>query len=111
MKSSSMFPTMSSFPGLKGPTAPPSSLYWTRDGQGTAGDRTDVASVGESLYTLQHSLAEVTRQDAGRYSCHVITSYDSVRSRPAMVKVRAASRILGQPQTQTVMEGDSAQFR
>ena len=86
-------------------------LYWTRDGQGTARDRTDTASVGESLYRLQHNLSEVTRQDAGRYSCHVITSYDSVRSRPAQLKVRSASRILGQPQTQTVMEGDTAQFR
>ena len=86
-------------------------LYWLKDGRGTVRERTSMASVGESLFSVKYSLERVSQEDAGRYSCHVITSYDSVRSRPALVRVRSASRILGQPQTQTVMEGDTAQFR
>ena len=65
----------------------------------------------ETEYNLQHRIARVTRGDVGRYSCHLITSYDSLTSRPAALTVRSATRIINQPQHQTVMEGATVQFR
>ena len=65
----------------------------------------------ESEYLLQHRIARVGRGDVGGYSCHLTTSYDSVKSRPAALTVRSASRIIKQPQHQTVTEGATAEFR
>ena len=65
----------------------------------------------ESEYLLQHRIARVGRGDVGGYSCHLTTSYDSLKSRPAALTVRSASRIIKQPQHQTVTEGATAQFR
>ena len=64
----------------------------------------------ESEYLIQHRIARVGRGDVGGYSCHLITSYDSLASRPAALAVRSASRIIQQPQHQTVGEGATVQF-
>ena len=85
-------------------------LYWLKDGRGTVRERTSMASVGESLFSVKYSLERVSQEDAGRYSCHVITSYDSVESRAGAVRVRPASWIVRQPTSQTVMEGGEATF-
>ena len=70
-----------------------------------------VRSGVETEYDLQHRIARVTRGDVGGYSCHLITSYDSLTSRPAALSVRSATRIINQPQHQTVGEGATVQFR
>ena len=64
----------------------------------------------EREYLLQHRIARVGRGDVGGYSCHLTTSYDSLKSRPAALTVRSASRIIKQPQHQTVIEGATVQF-
>ena len=70
-----------------------------------------VRSGGETEYLIQHRIGRVSRDDVGGYSCHLITSYDSIQSRPAALTVRTATRIINQPQHQTVGEGATVQFR
>ena len=65
----------------------------------------------ETEYQIHQRIARVTRGDVGGYSCHLITSYDSLNSRPAALTVRSATRIINQPQHQTVGEGATVQFR
>ena len=70
-----------------------------------------VRSGEETEYQIQHRIERVSRDDVGGYSCHLITSYDSIQSRPAALTVRTATRIINQPQHQTVGEGATVQFR
>ena len=70
-----------------------------------------VRSGDETEYQLEHRIARVGRGDVGGYSCHLVTSYDSITSRPAALTVRSATKIIKQPQHQTVGEGATVQFR
>ena len=64
-----------------------------------------------SQYLLQFSIPRVTRNDVGRYSCHLVTTHDSVGSREARLRVREATRIVRQPSHHTAWEGETVQFR
>ena len=104
-------------------------VYWIKDGQGTAAGRTSIVATGTDItlilnsqvliysgdstsqYLLQYSIPRVTRDDVGRYSCHLVTTHDSVESRKAELRVRDATRIVRQPQHQTAWEGETVQFR
>ena len=54
-----------------------SEVYWTFNGRGTYGDRTKmIPTENQTIFRITHIIPKLSSDDAGFYSCNLITSYD-----------------------------------
>ena len=65
----------------------------------------------ETDWILSHHITELANTDLGLYRCHAITSYDSVSSGAANIRLIEQTVISRNPSNITVKDGDVAQFR
>ena len=87
-------------------------VYWTRNNRPTSFENTKIVPGQEDhKFELIHTLSNVNEEDTGQYKCHVITSYDSVHSGPAKLKLMSATVITRHPSSVVAVHGGVAQFR
>ena len=88
-------------------------IYWTANNQPTASKRTKIAASNNNKNTwmITHKIENVTKNDVGRYKCHVITSFDSAYSGASILRLMTGSIITLHPSNVVTVLGGVAQFR
>ena len=87
-------------------------VYWTKNDKPTQFENTKIVP-GSDVHNFEliHALHNINEKDTGQYKCHVITSYDSVHSEPATLKLMSGTVITRHPSNVVAVHGGVAQFR
>ena len=88
-----------------------SEIYWTLNGLQTSAERVKYVKGSSNSCEVSYTIPSVSDKDVGYYECHAITSYDSVHSRSADLKVLKATNVTTHPSDTKVALGGKAQFR
>ena len=85
-------------------------FYWTREGQGTYEERTQVQVIGHERQLVEHKIDRVVTFDQGHYMCHARTSFDDVTSEPAVLQIKRGTEITKHPDDWEAEVGEEAEF-
>lgn len=86
-------------------------IYWTHNGRMTQEVRTKLEVFGHEKQKITHKITDVTSRDKGRYQCHIITPFDTKKSKYARLEITAGTYFLEEPESAEASFGGNVEFR